>query len=483
MISNINKSLLIIFLCCLYLSASNILVAEDLNQLQIKPEINTQQQETQTTSLEEVTLIDYFIPKNYTLTLEDSLNMSLENNSAFNVTKKDTQIYKIRAKKTALTFLPVLNTSLSFIYQKDYSKVGDGDIIEIPYIGPVDFGGFDAEDNWKRYYSLTAIQPITGLLRRYHWKKIADLSFEQALLDEELTGQNTAMTVYTSYFEALAAKYQIEALKQNVEELTKSYNIASIRYEEGTTIKRDKQKVEVELDKVKFQLFAKENEYQENINKLKNAIAIKQEDNLQLVTQYQPLEYKISVDEATKIALDNNQELQKSVLRLKMAKHSKNELYNNYIPDINLSLNYVNQAGSDYMPPNNFTLSFDMNYNVFDWGQRELTIKEHQLEIDKLDLTNKDLVEVLKMDMKQKYNRFKEAEMLIELSKKAVGLAEHNLEISLLRYRDGYELITEVLSDQSDLAKARSDYYQALFYEQITIADLKKSMGILLPSQ
>ena len=370
---------------------------------------------------------------------------------------------------------------MKYEYQSNLSKIGVDEIAQIPGFGDIDLSGFETQSHWQRTNTVSATQTITGMYSLYHLNRIASLSFDKALLEEEYTGESTALKVYELYFNVLSLNYQLEATAKNVSELESSYKLASTKFEEGTTIKRDRQKVEVELDKAKYNKFVLENLAQEKIDSLKHVLGLNQNDKLEIEPSFDFLTNKIEVDEAMNVAIENNQQIKQLKIATKIADQVKKESYSSYIPDFNINTTYMNQAGNDLIPKNNFLLILSMEYEFFDWGKRILTTKEHKLRTIQAQLTYEDAIEKLKLEVKSNYNRLKEAAMLISISKKAVSLAEKNLEISMLRYKEGYEIINEVLSDQSNLAQARSDYYMALYNEQTSIAQLKQTMGILLP--
>lgn len=470
---------IIIFLLSGFL---NCALAQEIDNSKLPGPAAIESQQTgdqQLIDLTEILLEQDQTPQNYSLSLKESINFALENNSVFNIQKKQTTIYKMRLTKSILDFLPTFNTRMTYSYQTNIAEIDDAGTYVIPGFGPIAFSGFEVEKNWKRENTVSAFQPITGLYERYHRKKIAELSFDKALLEEQLSAEGIVVSLYNVYFDVLTSRYQLEACKKNVEELQSHYDMAMARYEDGTALKRDAQKVKVDLDKARYQVFVKENDLLHYMNKMKNILGISQNDRLEVKTNYDSLSNNLNADEAVTIALENNKKLKQSALDIKIARHLKKEEYTRYIPEVNVGATYLNQQGSEFYPDNNFMLSFNMNFDFFDWGKRELTIKEKQLQIEQSKLAYQNDLENLEIEVKDKYNDLKEAEMLIKVASDAVELAERNLEISSNRYKIGMELITEVLGDQSDLLVARSEYYQSLFNQQKMITRLQQSMGIL----
>jgi outer membrane protein TolC len=456
----------------LYCFAINFTLAEEIQQT-VK---ENQPQEI----VSEVLLNLEEEPQVYSLNLEESLNLAMDNNNQFNIQKEETKIYKIKAQKSALSFLPHLSATMSLDYQSNIAKIGEDDTIRIPGIGPISLAGFMYDDHWKRYNAVSATQPVTGMYRLYHWRRIASLSFEKALLEEELAGEKLALNVYYYYFKVLLSKYQLEAYQKNVHELETYQKIAQARFDEGSSIKRDVQKIQVELDSSRYNVFVKENEYKNSLNRLKNILGIPQNSILEINQSFENLSNTLPEEEAIRQAIENNQKIKQLELDVKIATHAKKEQFGRYIPEVNVSTTYFNQSGMDYMAKNDFLLSINMEFNFFDWGKRELSIKQKQHEINQASLNLKDYLENIEIEIKEKYSKVQEAKMLTDVSENAVRLAEKNVEISSLRYKNGLQIIADVLSDQSQLSKARADYYQALFNEQAAIAELKQAMGILV---
>jgi len=204
------------------------------------------------------------------------------------------------------------------------------------------------------------------------------------------------------------------------------------------------------------------------------------DDVLVIDTRFDSFSELEPLDGLQKLAIENNQKIKQQEINIKLAKHSKKLSYGSYIPDVNFNLNYLNQSGDDFMPKNNLIMGFNMDFEFFDWGKREIKIKEKQLQVEQSELMLKDYIQDVKIAVQKKYNRIIETRKLIEKSFKAVDLAKTNFDITSTRYNVGYALLTDVLSDQADLATARSDYYKALFKEQTAIAELKQVLGELI---
>jgi outer membrane protein TolC len=433
--------------------------------------------------LKEIKFVQEVPVTNYELTLESTLNLALENNSLFNIQKKESKIYSLRATKSTLDYLPDMNIAMRYGYSTQIASIGTDTTFVIPGVGPLTFAGFKVEDRWKRRNTVRASQPLTVLYEIYHRNKIVHLSFDKALLEEEYAANTLALNIYQTFFHILTLKYQIEAGENNITELESIHQLAQSRYEEGFSLLRDVQKVELELDYAKHTLMMKQNDLQESLNYLKKLSGLSLKDTLTIDAAFTPFKVPVALEELQTIAVENNQRLKVEELNIKIARHSKKEAYGAYIPDIYFDTTYVNQSGDEFLPKNNLVMSFNMDFNFFDWGKRELTIKERQLQIEQRQLAYKNYIDEIQLEVEKKFNKVEEARNLIDTTLKAVELAKNNFDITANRYKVGMALMTDVLSDQSDLAQARAEYYRALFGEQSAMAELKQSMGLLITQE
>src|SRR3989339_1243491 len=142
------KYFLTILLLLLVSTAISDCFAEDTND----PAVNNDPKQV---NLSEISLPEEATSTNYDLNLEDSINFALDNNSIFNIQKKQTNIYKIKATKTILDFLPTLNTGMKLGYQTNIADLDTGGMT-IPGVGLVSFTGFQVEQNWKRENNVSA---------------------------------------------------------------------------------------------------------------------------------------------------------------------------------------------------------------------------------------------------------------------------------------------------------------------------------------
>ena len=89
----------------------------------------------------------------------------------------------------------------------------------------------------------------------------------------------------------------------------------------------------------------------------------------------------------------------------------------------------------------------------------------------------KQTVDSVQLDVRQTYLSLKAAEQSIATSSSAVGLAEEDYKIKVIRYQSGVGTNLDVLDAQVSLTTAKNNYLKAMYEYNNYRAKLDKAMG------
>jgi outer membrane protein TolC len=87
-------------------------------------------------------------------------------------------------------------------------------------------------------------------------------------------------------------------------------------------------------------------------------------------------------------------------------------------------------------------------------------------------------VDGVRLDVRSTYLSLKSFEQSIQTSSAAVGLAEEDYKIKVIRYQAGVGTNLDVLDAQVALTTAKNNYLQAMYNYNNYLAKLDKSMGV-----
>ena len=118
------------------------------------------------------------------------------------------------------------------------------------------------------------------------------------------------------------------------------------------------------------------------------------------------------------------------------------------------------------------------NLNFFDSGLTAGKVKQSVEGYNKAKEELKQTVDGVRLDVRSTYLSLKAYEQSIQTSSAAVGLAEEDYKIKVIRYQAGVGTNLDVLDAQVALTSAKNNYLQAMYNYNNYWAKLDKSMGV-----
>jgi outer membrane protein TolC len=154
-----------------------------------------------------------------------------------------------------------------------------------------------------------------------------------------------------------------------------------------------------------------------------------------------------------------------------------------YYPQVSAFAQYY-RDGNDFFANNNeFTnehnaaVGVRMNWNLFEGGRTDASIRELMHRQMALEERQRDLVQQVHLQVEDAYEQLQVARANIETARAALKQAEENERMTTLQYKEQLVIFLEVLNAQVFLAQTQADYYQALYGYRIAWADLERAVG------
>ena len=117
------------------------------------------------------------------------------------------------------------------------------------------------------------------------------------------------------------------------------------------------------------------------------------------------------------------------------------------------------------------------NWTLFDSGYTAGKVKQAVEGYKKAQEQLKQTVDSVQLDVRQTYLSLKAAEQSIATSSSAVGLAEEDYKIKVIRYQAGVGTNLDVLDAQVALTTAKNNFLKAMYEYNNFRAKLDKAMG------
>lgn len=425
------------------------------------------------------------------LTLEEAIQLALKNNNAIKAQKAEVE----SAKGTVITgfsgFLPKVEGRLSYyLGEKGYeisttipaNSFGPG-------FPPTDLTtGFNSESFTYDYtVGLTLTQPLFAGGKIWNGYKISMLA--KKIQDERLrqTKNDITFQVTDAFYRILLAKSFLEVAKEAKALSDEHLRVARARYKAGEATEYEVLRAEVETANLDSQLIKAENAVQLATIALKNIIGLKEEQDVNIIGELEPVDFDITLEECINLAKSKRPEVIQMRYQKKLAGHNYELAIGNYIPNLALVGNYqslTNKRNTERIfdgPEDKWFESYSvmlvLSVPIFDGLYNYGKIKEAKWGIRKINEFDLQLDKAIELEIKQAYSSLLEAKKVMSAGEKNVNTARRAVEIAQVQYKNGLITSVELLSAEVGLTQAKTNYLQAKYDYMIAVAKLKKAIG------
>jgi outer membrane protein len=337
------------------------------------------------------------------------------------------------------------------------------------------------QDNYQWTWFLR--QPLfTGfaLLSNY---RLAELGIDQSQLEMDLEKLDLVLRVKEAYFNILGADKAVEVAQTTVESLTQTVKVARSFFEVGMIPVNDVLKAEVELANTEQSLVRARNLAQTTRSTFNTVLVRPVNDPVEvediLVFKPEVGEY----DAYVKLALDNRPEIKILDVSLLQADQQIRLAKSKFYPEVGLTYQYISQgdsasvSGSPYVDANHWEALVVANWTFFEWGKTYYSSKEKESLKRQIQETKSDVEDGIRLQVKQSMLDLDSSAKNIPVTQKGIEAGEENLRVNAERYKAQVSTITDLLDAQTLLARARLDYYRALYDHNQAKARLDRALG------
>ena len=282
-----------------------------------------------------------------------------------------------------------------------------------------------------------------------------------------------------AYFKFMAARDAVKLSQESVERLVRYLQDVKLQFDVGVVAKVDVLRSEVALAQSRQTLIEAQNAYDVTMANLNNLIGLPLTTELSIKGDMSYAKFEQDLATCVDAALRQRPEISQSTDAAKSAQEAITIARAGYLPTVSA----VYQTGwydSTFAGGNNYnwTVYLQTNWTFLDSGLTAGKVKQAVEGYHKTQEQLKQTLDTVRLDVRSTYLSLKSSEQSIQTSSAAVGLAEEDYKIKVIRYQAGVGTNLDVLDAQVALTTAKNNYLQAMYNYNNFRAKIDKAMGV-----
>lgn len=296
---------------------------------------------------------------------------------------------------------------------------------------------------------------------------------------------DVTVNVSKAFYDVLLTKKQIDVLNDDIVRLERNYKDAYNQYRGGLVDKTDYKRATITLNNSKAGLKTNEEALKAKYQFLKQLMGYTGQDSIHLVYDSAQMESQVLID--TLQPLDYSKRIEYQQLMTQKRLQQADVKYEKwaYIPTVSAfgayNLNYLNNRfGNLYKDnlPNSYA-GLQVAFPIFQGTKRQQNIRIAELQLTRIDWDIINLQTTISTQYAQALAVYKSNLNNYYVLRENRDLARDVFNTIDLQYRSGVKAYLELITAETDLRTAESNYSDALYQALSSKLDVQKALGTI----
>jgi outer membrane protein TolC len=413
------------------------------------------------------------------MSLDRLIQISLENQPRIRSAQAAREGADARVGIARAGYFPLVNTSL--IYNRQTSNQAGG---VNPATGNISQRNVTGVSVNRQDFTTRLSQNVFDSFRR-EWRLQAAREDQQAAeFDLSTTRQDTILNVQQAFYNYLLARRLVEvnqeAVRRNIQNLERARGF----FEVGTRPKIDVTRAQVDLANAELALVRARNGVAVSFAALNNAIGVPEHPLYRIPEELEippptmkPEELLATLEESTRIALDNRTELRALRARIRSAEATLTRSKRDFLPSLSADANW-NYRGQELPYAPNWVVGATLTVPVLNpplFSQ----VDEAAANLASAQASEEITAQNIVLEVQQSFVDLVSSRESIRTAEVLVTQARENLALAEGRYQVGVGPLIDVTDAALALTQAESENIQANVDFKLSEARLQKAMGLL----
>ena len=312
--------------------------------------------------------------------------------------------------------------------------------------------------------------------------KAARVYDELSIRDLERVAINARVQVSTAYFNVLVSEESIRLVDANIAQLQKTLKDTRARYDEGTAERIDVDRIQVSFNNAENQRANQGRMRQYALDALKFSMGMPLQNTLTLQEQVRNFTAQEVPDSQAYRVQDrpeySMQRVQTDLNRLNL-KSKRLQVLPSLNAFINYGVNWFSTPFSDlYKTGFGYSaLGLTLAWPIFTGTERYHQVEQARITLQQSENTLANLDRQIQLEVRQAYTQYLNNAASLRTQEKNMALTQGIYDRVLLKFGQGVASSLDVISADSELKQAQSDYINALLNTLISKVTLDQAMG------
>ena len=296
---------------------------------------------------------------------------------------------------------------------------------------------------------------------------------------------DVAVNVSKAFYDVLLTEKQIEVLIDDITRLERNLRDTYNQYQGGLVDKTDYKRATITLNNSKAQRKTNEETLKAKYAVLLQLMGYTRKDSVRLSYDSTQMESEVLID--TTSAIDYSKRIEYQSLLTQKRLQQADVKYNKwaYIPELSAvggyNFNYLSSRFSKLYTdnlPNSFA-GVQLSFPIFQGTKRTQNIRIAELQLTRIDWDMVNLQNAINTQYAQALATYKSNLNNYYVLKENLSLARDVFNTIELQYRSGIKAYLELITAETDLRNAQSNYSDALYQVLSSKLDVEKALGIV----
>jgi outer membrane protein TolC len=320
-------------------------------------------------------------------------------------------------------------------------------------------------------------QPLTQLIRIHEANKIAEADLKSSEATERKTITDVVYKVQELYYRVLTTQLQRKAAELQI--TSSEENLAEAREQNKNGELLQVALVESRANSLdaKQTLLNTQMSISTLTTELNDALGLPLNTKLVLEPDVNTSVDVPARDEALRIALASNPEVQEAMQKVAKARAAEGAAKTQYIPDITGFARYSYQNGVPFLDHNFGTFGVNFKYDLFDAGKRRSLIRERRDEVSEAEENLERIKDEIGVRIATIYNRLETTRTMIDVARESLAAHQENARLTENQFKEGISLASQRDATQAQAMKAQAGLLQASLDYLLTRDELTRVLG------